>query len=236
MNDKEQLSFGLRGILEEFSRIRDTYVALKAYCEAHQETLTMEKERSERIRNNLEMLSRTYSLLEERYKIMAEKWKMEKEELHRTIGDLRQQCDHLRLVVTDHNGVDQEVCRLKDEIDILKTKLMLQEEKHTGEVAILKQQHSNEIHKYKVLLQNAKLTAASNENKKRGRQKNPGKNKKNTSLFRWPELDVERISTPTEVQGEIITGAEGSKKRKLYREEIGVAINIVQSEEEMTQA
>lgn len=51
--------------------------------------------------------------------------------------------------------------KLQDEIEVLKTELVLQEEKHTGEVAILKQEHSNEMHKYKVLLQNAKLIAAS---------------------------------------------------------------------------
>lgn len=50
---------------------------------------------------------------------------------------------------------------LQDEVECLKVQLLMQEEKHNEDIALLKQQHTDEIQKYKMLLQNAKLTSTS---------------------------------------------------------------------------
>lgn len=52
----------------------------------------------------------------------------------------------------------------------------MQEEKHNEDIALLKQKHSDEIQRYKMLLQNTKKDTA--------RPKNVVKNKRNTSSFR----------------------------------------------------
>lgn len=50
---------------------------------------------------------------------------------------------------------------LQDEVECLKVQLLMQEEKHNEDIALLKQQHTDEIQRYKMLLQNAKLAHTS---------------------------------------------------------------------------
>lgn len=64
-------------------------------------------------------------------------------------------------VLSVNNNINYNTVRkLQDEIEVLKAQLLLQEEKHREDVAILKQQHSDEIIRHKVLLQSAKQDAA----------------------------------------------------------------------------
>ena len=53
------------------------------------------------------------------------------------------------------------MCKLQDEMEVLKAQLLMQDEKHIEDVALLKKQHSDELQRYKVLLQNAKLASTS---------------------------------------------------------------------------
>ncbi|XP_076235768.1 uncharacterized protein LOC143180119 [Calliopsis andreniformis] len=230
MSAKEQLSFELQGIFDEFTRVRDAYVAMKAYCDAQEETLALEKERSKRMKGNIEKLSTTYLLLEKRYKSTLEELKTEKENLCKTVEDLKEQCDHLRLIGIDRNGNDEQICKLQDEIEVLKVQMQLQEEKHNEDVAILKQRHSDEIKRYKVLLQNSKQDVATNQSRKRGPPKNVDKNKKNTFFFRWPELDIQKVSNtlPLSDEEEIENNKNnGNKRRKLFQEDRDAVFNIV---------
>lgn len=50
---------------------------------------------------------------------------------------------------------------LQDEVECLKVQLLMQEKKHNEDIALLKQQHTDEIQRYKMLLQNAKLAHTS---------------------------------------------------------------------------
>ncbi|XP_029033285.1 uncharacterized protein LOC114871488 [Osmia bicornis bicornis] len=221
MEVEEYVSYEFQGILEEFGRIRDAYVALKAYCKIQDETMTMEKERSERMRENLEKLSRTYLLLEKRCKSTIVALQTEKEGLLKTIEDLKEQCDHLRLINTDRNANDERTYQLQDEIEILKAQLSMQEEKHNEDIALLKQKHSDEIQRYKMLLQNTKQNTA--------RPKNLVKSKNNTSCFRWPELNIERHkSNLMDIENES-TGSKSqrNKKRKLFSEDRTATFDIV---------
>nr|XP_034184942.1 uncharacterized protein LOC117606516 isoform X2 [Osmia lignaria] len=221
MEVEEYVSYEFQGILEEFGRIRDAYVALKAYCKIQDETMTMEKERSERMRENLEKLSRTYLLLERRCKSTIVALQTEKEGLLKTIEDLKEQCDHLRLINSERNANDERTYQLQDEIEILKAQLSMQEEKHNEDIALLKQKHSDEIQRYKMLLQNTKKNTT--------RPKNLVKSKNNTSCFRWPELNIERHkSNLMDIKNES-TGSksQGNKKRKLFSEDRTATFDIV---------
>ncbi|XP_015437261.1 PREDICTED: uncharacterized protein LOC107192499 [Dufourea novaeangliae] len=231
MNDKERLNSDLQGMLDEFTRVRDSHVGLKAYCDAQEVTLQTEKERSERMKEILENLSKAYMLLEKRYKITVDELSAEKEGLCKTIESLKDQCDHLRLIATDRNGDDDQVSRLQDEVEVLKTQLVLQEEKFNEDKAHLKRQHSDEVQRYKVLLQAMKLDTASvsgGGTKKRGRPKGATKNQSNPSFFRWPELHIERVSSaPMDAEDKPNDGNEKNKKRKLFHEDTDGTFNIV---------
>ncbi|XP_043515685.1 uncharacterized protein LOC122531660 isoform X1 [Frieseomelitta varia] len=227
MVEEECINSELRGILEEFTRIRNAYVALKAYCEIREEAASMEKEQVGKMRENLEKLSATYLLLEKRYKSTVEKLQTEMNELRKVNEELKEQCDHLRLVNVDRGGNADQMCKLQDEMEALKAQLLMQEEKHTEDVALLKKQHSDELQRYKVLLQNAKLASTSCETKKGARAKNLGNNKRKVSFFRWPELSVERVNgTSLENEEETVDKNCGKKKRKLFYEDKDTLIDI----------
>nr|XP_033327479.1 uncharacterized protein LOC117221027 [Megalopta genalis] len=230
MEDKGCLSSELESIIDEFSRIRDAYVSLKAYSDVQGESLMMERQSLNKMKENFEKLSQSYALLEKRYKSMMDEFNTEKQNMQGTIQELREQCDHLRLVVIDRNGDDGQVCNLENEITALKAELVAQAAKHKEEIAILKQAHSDELLRYHVLLQNAKLEAASDENKKQKRQRKPGNNEKeNVNGFRWPELSIERISTAPRIVDvkEVHFENVGTKKRRLYRENDEDAVSLV---------
>ncbi|XP_076653043.1 uncharacterized protein LOC143359179 [Halictus rubicundus] len=228
MNDNESLSLELQAIIDEFSRIRDAYVALKAYCDVQEETLATEKLHSNRMKENFEKLSKTYSLLRKRYHSMIEESKEEKESFQRTIENLKEQCDHLRLVAIDCNDDNEQVSKLENELAILKTELLIQTAKHNEDVAILKQKHSDELQKYKVLLQNTKLKAASSETKKKTKPKKPAQEKENINYFRWPELTIEKItSAPINADEDATTISNVNKKRRLFCEDNDDAVSIV---------
>ncbi|XP_053982352.1 uncharacterized protein LOC128878291 [Hylaeus volcanicus] len=148
-------------ILDEFTRVRDAYVALKTYCDSQEETVKIENERLERMKGNLERLSKVCLLLENRYKLIAEEMQTENATLRKTVQDLKEQCNHLRLIVADRNGDYEQTVRLQDEVEVLKGQLLLQQEKYREDVASLIHRHSDEIQKYKVLLMNAKQNAVS---------------------------------------------------------------------------
>ncbi|XP_076397031.1 uncharacterized protein LOC100883247 isoform X2 [Megachile rotundata] len=198
------------------------YVGLKAYCQIQEETVTMEKERSQRMTQNLEKLSKTYLLLEKRYKTTVVGLQSEKDGLLKTIEELKEQCDHLRLINADCNANDQ-TYRLQEEVEVLRSQLSMQEDKYQEDIALLKQKHSDELQRYKMLLQNAKKDT-SNEPKKRTVSSNPNKNKQNTS-FRWPKLNVERINTPMEATSG--NKPDGNKKRKLFSEDSEATFDLV---------
>ncbi|KAG6802693.1 dynein regulatory complex protein 9-like [Apis mellifera caucasica] len=228
--EEEYLNSELRGILEQFVRIRDAYVAMETYCEVQEEALSIEKERYEKMKENLEKLSKTYLFLERRYKTTVEKLQNEGNDLRKIIEELKKDCDDLRLINAERIANDEQMRGLQDEVECLKVQLLMQEEKHNEDIALLKQQHTDEIQRYKMLLQNAKLTSTSNEPKKRGRPKNSGKNKKDT-YFRWPELNIEKINdtTHTGFEKEIVNKNIGTKKRKLFHEDKDTIVDIVQS-------
>ncbi|XP_033196658.1 uncharacterized protein LOC117160196 [Bombus vancouverensis nearcticus] len=230
MEEQEYISCELQGILEEFARIRDAYLALKAYCEMQEEAMSIEKARSERLQMNLEKLSTTYLLLENRYKSIVEKLQTERDDLRKTNEELKEQCDHLRLInAEDRGGNNNQICKLQDELEVLKAQLVIQEEKHNENVALLKQQHFDELQRYKMLLQNGKQASTSRESKKRKRPKNLGKNKNKVSFFRWPELDIETInSVPLEARNdnEAANRNCATKKRKLFYEDRDTIIDI----------
>lgn len=81
---------------------------MKAYSDTQDDTLTMEKERSERMKENLEKLSRTYLLLDKRYKSTLDELRTEKVNLLKTIEELKEESDHLRLINIDRNGNDDQ--------------------------------------------------------------------------------------------------------------------------------
>ncbi|XP_006610412.1 uncharacterized protein LOC102677146 [Apis dorsata] len=227
--EEEYLNSELRGILEQFVRIRDAYVAMETYCEVQEEALSIEKERNEKMKENLEKLSKTYLLLEKRYKTTVEKLQNEGNDLRKMIEELKKDCDDLRLINAERIANDEQMRGLQDEVECLKVQLLMQEEKHNEDIALLKQQHTDEIQRYKILLQNAKLAPTSNEPKKRGRPKNSGKNKKDTSYFRWPELNIEKINdTYMGFEKEIVNKNIETKKRKLFHEDKDTTVDIVQ--------
>ncbi|PBC26984.1 hypothetical protein APICC_08533 [Apis cerana cerana] len=222
--EEEYLNSELCGILEQFA-----YVAMETYCEVQQEALSIEKERYEKMEENLEKLSKTYLFLEKKYKTTVEKLQNEGNDLRKIIEELKKDCDDLRLINAEHIANDQQMRGLQDEVECLKVQLLMQEEKHNEDIALLKQQHTDEIQRYKMLLQNAKLTHTSNEaNKKRGRPKNSRKNKRDTSYFRWPELNIEKIND-TDFEKEIVNKNIGTKKRKLFHEDKDTMVDIVQN-------
>ncbi|CAD1468494.1 unnamed protein product, partial [Heterotrigona itama] len=209
-----------RGIHENSKRVvifhfafHCAYVALKAYCEIREEAASMEKEHADKLKENLEKLSATYLLLEKRYKSTVEKFQTEKDELRKVNEELKEQCDHLRLVNVDHGGNADQMCKLQDEMEVLKAQLLMQEEKHIEDVALLKKQHSDELQRYKVLLQNAKLASTSSIF--------------DDANYRWPELNVERVNgTPLENEEETVDKNIGIKKRKLFYEDRDTLIDI----------
>ncbi|XP_078041690.1 uncharacterized protein LOC144472456 [Augochlora pura] len=228
MDDKGCLSSELETIIDEFSRIRDAYLGLKAFCDVQGEVLMMEKRSSSKLTEKFEKLSESYTLLDKRCALMTVKFNTEKQGLLKTIEELKEQCDHLRLVAMNHNGDDGQVNNLENDIAALKAELVLQTTKHTEEIAVLKQAHSDELLRYHMLLQNAKLAAASDVNKQQKRQKKSLKIQ-STGGFRWPELTIEKISAApkiAEVEKEPLEEV-ASKKRKLYRESDEDAISLL---------
>ncbi|CAK9806329.1 hypothetical protein ANTPLA_LOCUS4840 [Anthophora plagiata] len=209
-------------VFEDFARIRDTYVALEAYREVQEETLSMEKERSEKMKDNLEKLSRTYVLLEKRYKSIVDELQTDNENLRKTVENLKEQCDHLRLIDTDRNGNEEQMSRLQDELEILKAQIVMQQEKHNEDVAVLKQKHSDEIQQYKLLLRNSKLGTTVESKKKEPKKSKKSKNE--TSYFRWPELDIDKINISAE--NDMETGSR-MKKRKLFSENTKTLVDIL---------
>lgn len=66
--------------------------------------MSIEKARSERLQMNLEKHSTTYQLLENRYKSIVEKLQTERDDLRKTNEELKEQCDHLRLINAEDCG------------------------------------------------------------------------------------------------------------------------------------
>ncbi|XP_026674498.1 uncharacterized protein LOC108631180 [Ceratina calcarata] len=150
MAAEEYLSSELQRLLEGFTKIQDVHLALQTYCELQDERMSMEQERSEKLKVNLEKIYEAYLLLQTRYKSSIEEFDKERNELRGTIEELREQCEHLRSIniLEDHNGVS----RLQDEVEVLKIRLEMQDHQHREDIALLKQQHSDEIKRYKMLL------------------------------------------------------------------------------------
>ncbi|CAK9826868.1 hypothetical protein ANTRET_LOCUS4639 [Anthophora retusa] len=222
MADEDCINPEFLSVLEEFARIRDTYVALEAYQKVQEETLNMEKERSEKMKDNLEKLLKTYVLLEKQYKSIVDELQTDNENLRKTVENLKEQCDHLRLINTDRNGNEEQTSRLQDELEILKAQILMQQEKHDEDVAVLKQKHSDEIQRYKLLLRNSKPG-----NKPEVKKKEPKKSKKSkneVSYFRWPKLDIDKINISAGNDGE--TGSR-TKKRKLFSEKTETLVDIL---------
>ncbi|XP_043262095.1 uncharacterized protein LOC122402954 [Colletes gigas] len=226
MDDEEITRPELQGIFDEFKRIRDAYVAMKAYCVTQGQVLSLEYERTQRMKENLEKLMEAYQFLTNRYKVDVEKLQKENETLCKTIEGLKEQCDYLRLIATDRNSSDQQTFQMQDEIEVLKANLLLQEEKHNEDVALLRQKHSDEIQRYKMLL-NSRV--ATHQNKKREQPKTAKKTKENVPpFFRWPVLDIEKVNaTPMDIEEAIGDFGKGNKKRKLFSENSDTPINIV---------
>ncbi|XP_076757250.1 uncharacterized protein LOC143427205 [Xylocopa sonorina] len=156
MAQEEYVNSELCQILDEFTRIRDAYQLLQTYCDLQGERISAEEERSAAKQGALEKFSQSYLLLDKRYKSITEKLRAENNDLRKTVEELKEQCDRLRLINTDHNRNDDEICRLQDQIEVLTAQLLMQEEKHGEDLRILKQQHSDEVQRYKMLLQTAK--------------------------------------------------------------------------------
>ncbi|CAL7942054.1 unnamed protein product [Xylocopa violacea] len=227
MAEQDLVNNELRQILDEFTRFRDAYLALQTYSELQEERISAEKERSTKMEEAIEKLSQTYLLLERRHKLTTEKLQAENGDLRKTVEELKEQCDHLRLISTDHNRNDDEICRLQDQIEVLTAQLLMQEEKYGEDVKVLKQQHSDELQRYKMLLQNAKQASTTGEPKKRGRAKTLEKN--GVQCFRWPKLDIQRADDDSQANDEAIGNACPTriKKRKLFYEDRETMVDIV---------
>ncbi|XP_076300696.1 uncharacterized protein LOC143218929 [Lasioglossum baleicum] len=229
MNDTEPLSQELQTLVDEFARIRDAYIVLKAYCNVQEEIWATEKLHSSRMKENFEKLSETYSLLGKRYTSMIEESKQEKESLQKTIEHLKEECDHLRLLSVGVNGDNGQVSKLENEVALLKTELIVQTAKHNEDIAILKQKHSDELRKYR-MFQNSKLNAASSGVKKKAKPRNPAE-ENDMNFFRWPELTIEKISSaPINAEEDTTTVNNVNKKRKLFCNDNDDAVSIFQME------
>ncbi|XP_017799492.1 PREDICTED: uncharacterized protein LOC108580293 [Habropoda laboriosa] len=223
MADEDCINPEFLSVLEEFTRIRDAYVALEAYHRMQEETLHVEQERSEKMQENLEKLSKTYVLRDKQYKSVVDELQKDNENLRKTVENLREQCDHLRLINTDRNGNDEQMGRLQDELEVLKAQILMQQEQHNEDVAVLKQKHSDEIQRYQMLLKNAKQGPAS-ESKKRGPPENSSKSKNQSSYVRWLELNINKINISAKSNEE--TGRR-NKRRKLFSENTENTIDIL---------
>ncbi|XP_035738337.1 GRB10-interacting GYF protein 2-like [Vespa mandarinia] len=229
----------LQALLDNFTHLKNVYLALKTFCNIQDELLQYEKAKSSKMEEEIKKITKTFSSLEEQRKKSIEEIRKEKEELKTALLESRQECNHLRLVYIDRNIEDEQICRLQDELEVLKAELALQEERHKEEIFKLEKQFIEELQKYKTLLE-------SKQQNQRKKAKHPAidnmsnqlsanvktKNTKKKPFFRWSGLNVSKmpkvIATDMENEDDIDedTSTITKRKKKLYYEDKEAIIDI----------
>lgn len=85
---------------------------METYCEVQEEALSIEKERYEKMKENLEKLSKTYLFLERKYKTTVEKLQNEGNDLRKIIEELKKDCDDLRLINAERIANDEQSIKI----------------------------------------------------------------------------------------------------------------------------
>lgn len=142
----------LQLVLDNFTQLRNAYLALKAFSKIQDELLQYEKAKSSKMEAEMKKLTMTYSSLEEQRKKTIDELCKEKEALKTALVESQQECDHFRFVYVDRSIENEQIRRLQDELEVVKANLALQEEKHQEEISKLKKNHSEELEKYKIML------------------------------------------------------------------------------------
>ncbi|KAL2715869.1 protein Hook 1-like [Vespula squamosa] len=206
----------LQALLDNFTHLKNVYLALKTFCNIQDELLQYEKAKSSKMEEEMKKMTKTFSSLEEQRKKSIEEIRKEKEELQTALLESRQECNHLRLVYVDRNIEDEQICRLQDELEVLKAELALQEEKHKEEIFKLERQYIEELQKYKTLLESRQEYQKFDSN----------------FISRWPGLNVSKmpkvLATDIENEDDVDEdmSATTKRKKKLYYEDKEAIIDI----------
>ncbi|XP_043664624.1 GRB10-interacting GYF protein 2-like isoform X1 [Vespula pensylvanica] len=231
----------LQALLDNFTNLKNVYLALKTFCNIQDELLQYEKAKSSKMEEEMKKMTKTFSSLEEQRKKSIEEIRKEKEELKTALLESRQECNHLRLVYVDRNIEDEQICRLQDELEVLKAELILQEERHKEEIVKLERQYIEELQKYKTLLESRQQYQSKKQkhpaidnmsNQPSAIIKTKNRKKKEKPSFRWPGLNISKmpkiIVTDIENEDDIDedTSATTKRKKRLYYEDKDAIIDI----------
>ncbi|KAI4499944.1 hypothetical protein M0802_004814 [Mischocyttarus mexicanus] len=143
----------LQALLDNFTQLKNVYLSLKTFSNIQDELLQYEKAKSSKMEEEMKKMTKTFTSLEEQRKKSIDEVRNENEELKKTLFESQQECNHLRLIYVDRNFEDEHICRLQDELEVLKSNLALQEERHKEEIFQLERKYVDELQKYKTLLE-----------------------------------------------------------------------------------
>ncbi|KAI4482084.1 hypothetical protein M0804_009103 [Polistes exclamans] len=135
----------LQALLDNFTQLKNVYLSLKTFSNIQDELLQYEKSKSSKMEEEMKKMTKTFTLLEEQRKKSIEEVRKENEELKKALFESREECNHLRFIYVDRNVEDEQiiyriskgvylVCKLQDELELLKSNLALQEERHKEEI------------------------------------------------------------------------------------------------------
>ncbi|KAK2584247.1 hypothetical protein KPH14_006658 [Odynerus spinipes] len=232
----------LQSLLDSFTQLKNVYFALKSFSKIQNEVLQYEKAKSSKMEAEMKKMTITFSSLEEQRRKIIDDLRKEVESLKTALLESRQECDHLRLVYVDRNIEDEQICRLQDELEVVKAKLALEEEKHQEEISKRERQYSEELQKYKIMLdsryqkQSVKTSKhpAINDtpNQRRTTIKSRKTKQKEKPSFRWPSLDISKtteaitnyVQEESDINEEIFKVT--TRKKKLYCEDKDVIVDV----------
>ncbi|KAG7207875.1 hypothetical protein KM043_009472 [Ampulex compressa] len=225
----EHLRPDLRAILEEFATLRDAYVALKTYSVSLEELVKIEKHHSAQEKKNAKKMTKTFRETEQQHMSAMNEMRREKDELRKTVEELQQQCDHLRIINTERDIDNEQIYKLQDEVEVLQAQLALEQQNHVEELEAEKKRHYDELQRFKkrqaVLqeagtisstFQSAKKIYAANTDAHPALKSEQKTKRKYQSQFRWPDLEVQKIG-PTSANEEGKKEPE-KKRKKLFHE------------------
>ncbi|XP_043502314.1 golgin subfamily A member 6-like protein 7 [Polistes fuscatus] len=231
----------LQSLLDNFTQLKNVYLSLKTFSNIQDELLQYEKVKSFKMEEEMKKMTKTFTLLEEQRKKSIEEVRKENEELKKALFESREECNHLRFIYVDRNVEDEQICKLQDELEVLKSNLALQEERHKEEIFQLERKYVEEIQKYKTLLESRQQ----HQNKK---ARHPAMDdtssqqstlikikkikKKDKPSFRWPGLNVSKASKiitndfENEDNMDKYTLEKTTRKKKLYCEDKEAIVDI----------
>ncbi|XP_015181883.1 PREDICTED: PERQ amino acid-rich with GYF domain-containing protein 2-like [Polistes dominula] len=231
----------LQTLLDNFTQLKNVYLSLKTFSNIQDELLQYEKVKSAKMEEEMKKMTKTFTLLEEQRKKSLEEVRKENEELKKALFESREECNHLRFIYVDRNIEDEQICKLQDELEVLKSNLALQEERHKEEMFELERKYTEEIQKYKILLE----TRQQYQNKM---ARHPGmddtsnqqsqivkikkiKKKDKQPTFRWPGLNVSKASQILNDLGnednmDKYSSEKVTRKKKLYCENTDAIVDI----------